>query len=303
MQDFGWNGEVRLEGGNPWPDNAAPLIERVWVGADYFKTMKIGIVRGRAFDDRDRESTPLVAILSELTAEKFWPGQNPIGKRFYRNAGTNTAVEVIGVARDVRTFGLARTSPYLMYISIEQESFGAMTVVLRSDGRDPASVIPGARKVVGAIDPLLPLGRVQTMIDVVGRSVTQPRLISSLTMLFGGLAGLLAMVGVYGVMAYNVRRARREFGIRLALGADPAAVRRLVVRRGLVLGALGVALGAGGALLLTRTLQALLNDVKPTDPAVFLGTALALLLVSVAAGFVPALQASRTDPNVVLRAE
>ncbi len=156
---------------------------------------------------------------------------------------------------------------------------------------------------MASADPLLPLARVQTMSDVVGRSVTQPRLLSALTALFGGLAGLLAVVGVYGVMAYNVRRARREFGIRLALGADPARVRRLVAVRGLVLGAIGVGLGAAGALLLTRTLQAMLNDVKPTDPAVFVGTGLVLIAVCVAAGFVPALQASRTDPMIVLRAE
>jgi putative ABC transport system permease protein len=303
MQDFGWNGEVRLEGGNPWPDNAAPLIERSWVNAEYFKTMKIDLVKGRAFDDRDREGGPLVSVLSQRTAEKFWPGQDPIGKRLFRGSGATQPVEVIGVARDVRTYGLARVSPYIMYISIEQEPFGAMTVVMRSQGRDPQSVIPAARKIVASIDPLLPLARVQAMSDVVGKSVTQPRLISSLTALFGGLAGLLAVVGVYGVMSYNVRRARREFGIRLALGADPAGVRRLVVRRGLVLGTVGVALGAAGALLLTRTLQALLDDVKPTDPAVFVGTAIALVAVCVAAGFVPALQASRTDPMVVLRTD
>jgi ABC-type antimicrobial peptide transport system permease subunit len=190
-----------------------------------------------------------------------------------------------------------------MYVSIEQEPFGAMTVVLRTESRNPTDVIPAARKIVAAMDPLLPLARVQTMTEVVGKSVTQPRLLSSLTTLFGGLAGLLAVVGVYGVMAYNVRRARREFGIRLALGADPARVRRLVVGRGLLLGTIGVVLGAAGALLLTRTIQALLDDVKPTDPAVFIGTGVALLVVCVAAGFVPALQASRTDPMIVLRAE
>jgi putative ABC transport system permease protein len=304
MQDFGWNGEVRLEGGNPWPANAAPLVERNWVGADYFKTMRTDIVRGRPFDERDRQGMPLVTILSERTAEKFWPGQNPIGKRFFRNAGPgNSPVEVIGVARDVRTYGLARVSPYIMYVSIEQEPFGAMTVVLRTESRNPTDVIPGARKIIAAMDPLLPLARVQTMTEVVGKSVTQPRLLSSLTTLFGGLAGLLAVVGVYGVMAYNVRRARREFGIRLALGADPARVRRLVVGRGLLLGTIGVVLGAAGALLLTRTIQALLDDVKPTDPAVFIGTGIALLVVCVAAGFVPALQASRTDPMIVLRAD
>jgi putative ABC transport system permease protein len=204
---------------------------------------------------------------------------------------------------DSVTYVSGTASPYLMYISISQEPFRAMTVVLRSQGADPTAVIPAARSIIASMDPLLPLARIQTMTDVVGRSVTQPRLLSSLTALFAGLAALLAMVGVYGVMAYNVRRARREFGIRLALGADPGAVRRLVVRRGLMLGTLGVALGSAGALFLTRTLQALLNDVKSTDPAVFIGTGVSLLVVSVAAGFVPALQASRTDPNVVLRAE
>ncbi len=304
MQDFGWNGEVRLEGGNPWPGDAAPLIERMWVGADYFKTMRTDIVKGRVFDDRDREGMPLVSVLSERTAEKFWPGQNPIGKRFYRgSSGTDTPIEVIGVVKDVRTYGLARVSPYLMHISIEQEPFGAMTVVLRSQGTDPTTVIPGARKLVASMDPQLPMARIQTMSEVVGKSVTQPRLLSSLSALFGGLAGVLAIVGVYGVMAYNVRRARREFGIRLALGADPARVRRLVALRGLLLGTLGVATGAVGALLLTRTLQTMLNDVKPTDPVVFVVTAVALIVVCVAAGFVPALQASRTDPMVVLRTD
>jgi ABC-type antimicrobial peptide transport system permease subunit len=163
--------------------------------------------------------------------------------------------------------------------------------------------MPAVRQVVSAIDPMLPVARVQTMEEVVSKSVTQPRLISSLTSLFGALAGFLAAVGVYGVMAYNVRRERRAFAIRLALGADPGSVRRLVLGRGLVLGTLGVAIGAAGALLLTRTMQTLLTDVKPADPFVFGVTAALLVVVAVIAGFLPAFQASRTDPLVVLRAE
>jgi ABC-type antimicrobial peptide transport system permease subunit len=153
------------------------------------------------------------------------------------------------------------------------------------------------------MDPMLPLARVQTMHQVVAQSVSQPRLLSVLASLFGVLAGVLAAVGVYGVMAYNVRRERRDFGIRLALGADPKRVRGLVLVRGLILGGAGVALGAGGALLLTRTMQALLVDVQPTDPTVFALTGGALLLVTVLAGYIPALQASRTDPIVALRSE
>jgi ABC-type antimicrobial peptide transport system permease subunit len=147
------------------------------------------------------------------------------------------------------------------------------------------------------------LSKVQTLESVVGDSVNQQRLLSSLASLFGTLAGVLAAVGVYGVMAYNVRRTRREFGIRLALGANPARVRRLVVLRGLWLGTIGVVIGAVGAMLLTRTMSAMLSDVKPTDPSVFGLTGALLVVVALAACYLPALQASRTDPMVVLRAE
>ena len=141
------------------------------------------------------------------------------------------------------------------------------------------------------------------MADVVSRSVTQPRLISSLASLFGALAGLLAAVGVYGVMAANVRRERRAFAIRLALGAEPASVRGLVLRRGLSVGAIGVTIGAGAALLLTRTMQAVLTGVEAANPVVFGLTAAGLLVLTALSGYLPAFQASRTDPLVVLRAE
>ena len=147
----------------------------------------------------------------------------------------------------------------------------------------------------------VPITQVQTMEEVVSSSVGQPRLMSALTALFGVLAGLLAMIGVYGVMAYNVRRQRREFGIRLALGAGESSVRNLVIGRGLLLAAAGVALGAGGAWLLGGVVTALLNDVKPTDPVVFVATGLAVLAVSTLASYLPARAAARVDPMVVLR--
>ena len=176
-----------------------------------------------------------------------------------------------------------------------------MTVVIRTVADDPTTIIPTARQIVASIDPALPIAQVQTMEHVVSESVGQPRLMSALTVLFGALAGALAMVGVYGVMAYNVRRQRREFGIRIALGADRARVRNLVVGRGLALAAAGVALGAAGAWLLTGLMQAMLNDVKPTDASVFVATAAAVLAVSVAASYLPARIAGQVDPMVVLR--
>jgi len=157
------------------------------------------------------------------------------------------------------------------------------------------------RQIVASIDPALPVSVVQTMEHLVMESVGQPRLMSALTVLFGGLAGLRAMVGVYGVMAYNVRRQRREFGIRLALGADEARVRNLVVGRGLALAIAGVALGAARAWQLTGLLQTMLNDVKPTDAPVFAGTSIAVLAVAVAASYLPTRSAGRVDPTIVLR--
>ena len=141
----------------------------------------------------------------------------------------------------------------------------------------------------------------QTLAEVVSASVGQPRLLSALSGLFGVLAGLLAMVGIYGVTSYNVRRQRREYGIRLALGADPGAVRRLIVRRGASVAGIGIAVGAVFGLLLTRVLASMLTDVKPTDPAVFLGNAVMVLAVSMAACYIPARWAGRVDPAMVLR--
>jgi predicted permease len=300
MHQFGWNGEVTLESGNPWPPNEAPLIERAWVGAAYFQTMGIEIVQGRAFEDRDRQGATRVTIISERTASKFWPGENAVGRRFARGStfgGNYPITEVIGVARDVRTFGLA------LYLPVEQEPFTALTVVLRTASPDPASVMPAVRSVVASIDSGLPVARVQPMAEVVARSVTQPRLVSRLSALFGVLAGLLAAVGVYGVMAFNVRRERREFGIRLALGADPRHVRTLVVARGARLAAIGLGIGLAAALLLTRAMQSLLLAVEAADPTVFVLTAAGMFVVTIVAGYLPAWQASRTDPMIVLRVE
>jgi ABC-type antimicrobial peptide transport system permease subunit len=148
---------------------------------------------------------------------------------------------------------------------------------------------------------MLPLNNIQTMEHVVGESVGQPRLMSALTTLFGALAGLLAVVGVYGVMAYNVRRQRREFGIRLALGADSARVRKLVVTRGLALAFAGVAIGLLASWALTGVLKSMLNDVRPTDPIVFAATAVGVVAVAVLASYLPARAAGRVDPMVVLR--
>ncbi len=300
MYRFGSNGEMQREGGNPWAAGDSPLVEYNFIGGDYFKTMGIPLLQGRVFDARDGAKSAPVVVISRAMAQKFWPGEDPIGRRV-APAQSNNWFTVVGVVGDVRSFGLVAKSPYEFYQSIEQQPVSALTVVLRTENDDPGVTIKSARQIVTSMDPTLPITTVQTMEQVVSASVGQPRLMSALTALFGVLAGLLAMVGVYGVTSYNVRRQRREFGIRIALGAEPGAVQRVVVGRGLVVASIGIALGALGSLFLTRTLQVMLNDVQPTDSSVFATNAVLVLVVSMLACYLPARSAGRVDPMVVLR--
>src|SRR6185503_19474975 len=302
MYRFGSNGEMTREGGNPWGPNENPLVEYRYLYGDYLKALGIPVLRGRTLDSRDGLNTNGV-LINQAMADKFWPGEDPIGKRFGQGTNLQTWYIVVGVVGNIRSFGLASKSPFEFFRTTDQVPVNSMTVVLRSSGVEPSSLIPSARAIVSTLDPNLPVNNVQTMQEVVSASVGQPRLLSALSGLFGALAGLLAMVGIYGVTSYNVRRQRREYGIRLALGADPGAVRRLIVRRGAAVAGIGVAVGAVFGLLLTRVLASMLNDVKPTDPAVFLGNAVMVLVVSMAACYIPARWAGRVDPAVVLRNE
>jgi putative ABC transport system permease protein len=300
MFNYGWNGEFQIDGQTPWGPNDAPLVEYRWFYGDYMKTMGIRLLAGRMLDERDRASSTAV-LINQAMAQKFWPGQEALGKRFGQGSDRGKWYQVVGVLSDVRSYGLASKMPYEFYRTIEESAFQTMTVVIRTRGEDPMAVIPTARQIVSSLDPSLPLNEVQTMEHVVSESVGQPRLMSALSGLFGALAGVLAMVGVYGVMAYNVRRQRRDFGIRLALGADRTRIRNLVVGRGLVLAAIGVAFGTFGAWLLTGVLRVVLNDVRPTDPAVFAATAASVLVVTLVACYVPARAAGNVDPMIVLR--
>ena len=300
MYRFGSNGEMTREGGNPWGPNENPLVEYCFMYGDYLKALGVPVLRGRTLDARDGDGT-LTVLVNQAMAEKFWPNEDPLGKRFGNGTNPSQYWTVVGVIGNMRSFGLAARTPFEFYRTTDQVSVNAMTVVIRSKGVDPATLIPSARTIVASLDASLPVTNVQTMEQVVSASVGQPRLLSALSALFGALAGLLAMVGVYGVTAYNVRRQRREFGIRLALGADPATVRRLIVRRGTVLASAGIAIGCAVGLPLTRVLQSMLHDVKPTDPAVFAGNAALVLAVSMAACYLPARWAGRVDPAVVLR--
>ena len=300
MHWFGFNGEMSIEGGNPWPDNQAPLVEYRWLHGQYLKTLGIPILKGRTLDEHDGPGTTNV-LINRAMAEKFWPGQDPIGKRFGQGDDTSHWYQVVGVIGDVRSYGLTARAPYEFYRTLDEEAFPSMTVVIRTRAADAESIIPTARKIVASVDPTLPLTAIHTLDEVVASSVEEPRFMSALTALFATLAGVLAMVGVYGVMAYNVRRQRREFGVRLALGASPSRLGRLVLGRTLRLAAVGVGAGALGAWALGRVLTTLLNDVKPGDPWVYGVTAVAMFVVALLASALPARAAARVDPITVLR--
>ena len=301
MYRFGTNGEMQIEGKAPFGPNDAPLVEYRWYYGDYFKALGIPLLKGRWLDARDGDQTTTV-LINQAMAEKFWPGQEALGKRFGgRGQDRSRWFEVVGIVGNIRSFGLARTTPSEFYRSIEQQNSPSQTVVIRASTGDPSSLIPTARQIVRSIDPALPVTGVQTMEEVVSASVGQQRLISAMAGVFALLAALLAMVGVFGVMTYNVRRQRREIGIRLALGAERSTVRRLIVGRAAKLALVGSAGGALAAFLLAGTLQSMLDDVTPKDPMVFAGTALAVVVAALLASYLPALSAGKTDPMIVLR--
>lgn len=327
MYSWGTNGEFQIEGGTSWDAKHAPLVEYRWMHGDYLKTLGVPLLAGRMLDQRDGRASRAV-LINRAMAEKFWPGKDPLGRRFGQGSDTSTWYEVVGVVGDIRSAGMTRDTLFEFYRTHEQAFYNGideiarrggdaaaqagarrqlmawisgMTVVIRTRGDDPMAVIPTARQIVGSLDATIPLTQIQTMEEVVADSVGQPRLMSALTGLFGALAGFLATVGVYGVMAYNVRRQRREFGIRLAIGASQGDVGRLVFGRGLRLATLGIAIGGFGGWMLSGVLQSMLNDVKPTDATVFVLTGAAVLAVALLASYLPARAAGRVDPMIVLR--
>ncbi len=300
MYQFGRNGEMNIEGTPPWGTNDAPLVEYRFVLGDYFNSLGIRTLKGRPLGPRDGKGTKTV-VINQAMAEKFWPGQEPIGKRFGQGRDVSQWYEVVGIISNVRSFGLAAATPYEFYQTLEQSAYADMTVVMRASKGAPEDLMPGARQAVASLDPTLPVTSVQTMETVMAASVGQPRFFTALSGLFGGVAFALSMVGIYGVMAYNVRRQRQEFGIRFALGARGSDVRKIVIGRGLRLAGAGVCLGLLGAFALTRLLSSMLDDVAPTDPWVFGAMALSVLSATTAASLIPAVHASRVDPIVVLR--
>ena len=278
-----------------------PLVAVRQVTPDYFDTARTPLLNGRVFTERDAAGGQAVVIANETTAKRYWPGQNPVGKHL-ANSRDMIQREVVGVVADVKFNTLSTASSEEMYLPLAQSPWPAMTLLVRWNG-DSRALVSSVRAKIAEVDPTLPLSGILSMEDVVSTSVAQPRLIMQFVGVFAGFALLLSAIGIYGVMAYSVTRRKQELGIRVALGADPRDILRLVVGQGMKLALVGVGLGVLTSLLLTRLLSSLLFGVHAIDPLAFVGSAAVLALAAFVACYLPARRATRVDPIVVLRFE
>ncbi len=284
-----------------------PNTAYAMVGSTFFETMEIPMVAGRALDKRDVEGAPTAAVVNQVFAEKYFKGQNPVGRHFGLGGIKNAVdIEIVGIARTARYSSLRREIPPVTYIRWVQAPKGRrlqeMIFELRATG-DPLALSNTVRQIVHQAGPMVPVANMTTQSRRIDQTISQERTFAQLCACFGGLALLMACVGLYGTMAYAVARRTGEIGIRMALGATRRRVIWMVLREVLVLSVFGLAIGLGAAYQTTAFLKSFLFGVKPNDP-VAMGASVAILIVcAVLAGYFPAFRASRIDPMVALRNE
>src|SRR5215475_218736 len=303
-----YNGDstsVSVEGiPDPPPDQQLDVIFRA-IGPGYFDTMGIPIIRGHDFTDHDNANAKDAVIISEKTAQHFWPGQDPIGKRLKPGLGKSDSPwrEVIGVVKDVRQNDLVAPPKMEMYFTYRQLKNLAPNALVVRTSIEPVSLGGSVRDAIWSLDKDQTVADIDTMDHIVAEAVARQRFSMLLLGLFAALALLLASVGIYGVMSYSVAQRTREIGIRIALGARRADVLQMTVKQGLKLVGVGMVLGLAAAFLLTRVMTSLLHGISATDPRTFAGISLVLFAVAILASYIPALRATRVDPITALRAQ
>ena len=289
---------VFLEGQDVTDARAGRLVQINTISDGYFESMGIPVLRGRVFTDRDTPNTPQVVIVNETMAQRFWPDEDPVGKRF-RFFGQQQLTEVVGIARDSKYNFIGEAPQPFIYQPLGQAPQPAVTLHIRS--ANPDAVLGTVRSVVQQLEPNMPLVGVFTMRDLFDQALWAPRMGALLLAIFGGLALVLASIGVYGVMAYSVSQRTRELGIRLALGATASEVRGMVFRQGIGLTAVGVVVGLAAAVGLSQLVTSLLFNTSPVDPVTFTVIPIVLIGVACLAIEIPARRASRVDPVIALR--
>jgi putative ABC transport system permease protein len=294
-----------VEGRTPTPAEASIEVPLDAVTPDYFRTMGIRLLEGRTFTPRDGPDAPRVAIVNESMARRFWPGESAVGKRFRYGTGPDNQapwLTIVGVVADMRRTGYDKPVRYETFLPIGQYTPGRLTFVVRT-ANDPLALARTARAEVRRVDPDQPVYQVESMDQRLSAMVAQRRFSMALLGMFAALALILGVVGVYGVTSYLVAQRTREVGLRLALGAEPRTVVRMVIRQGMLVAAAGIGAGLLGALLTTRLMAGLLYGVRPTDAVTLLAVTALLATATFVANYLPARRASRVDPLVALREE
>jgi predicted permease len=284
--------------------NERPIATYLPVTPGYFRTLEIPLRRGREFAEQDTQDAQRVAIVDEALARRFWPaypgGLDPVGQRIWVGGLNPKPAQIVGIAADVHQSLEGSTWPETVYVSFVQNPLPSAMLAVRTEG-DPLRFTSAVRERLRALDKDQAISMVGTMDGLVEEQVGQRRLLVILLGSFAGVALVLAVIGIYGVIAYSVAQRTQEMGIRRALGAQQSDILRLVVAQGFRLALAGVVVGIAGAYGLTRLMESLLFQVKATDPATFAGVALLFLLVALAASWIPARRATCIDPMAALR--
>jgi putative ABC transport system permease protein len=299
--DMTMTGDFQIEGQAAAPGQALPKADFRIVSPSYFEALHIPILKGRGFLQSDRPGNPDVAILNRSAAIHLWGSKDPIGTRFSTDGG-KTWNQVVGVIGDIKQYGLDKDVVDEIYVPLAQNPMGQASLVVKT-AVEPMSIARGVIELLHGVDPNQPAARVRSLEQVRAESVAAPRLTTNLLGLFALLALAIAATGIGGVMALAVGQRRHEIGVRMAIGARPAEILRMILGQGMALALIGVALGLFGALWLTRLLQQLLFEVAPTDPLTYAGVAVVLGLAALVACYVPARRAARVDPLIALRTE
>ena len=307
-----FDGSVRFVGGvqvegrsapDSMPDNTLHIAQNM-IYAGYFSTLRIPLLAGRYLDRRDGAGSPQSTVVNEAFVKQFLPNENPVGRRiqFGRAIGTNVWCTIVGVVGDTKQIGTAAETMPEAFLPLDQLAFPNMTLVIRTDA-NTGTILADVRAALASVDKNVPLSTVEALDDMLARRVASQRFNMALLVAFASLALLLAAVGIYGVMAYAVGQRRQEIGIRMALGALPSNVQRMVLAQGARLAFFGVLVGLSAGICLTRLLRAALFEVTPSDPLTFISGAILLFGVALVACWLPARRAMRVDPIVALRYE
>jgi predicted permease len=295
------SGSYSIVGYTPGPADAAPHGRQEVVGGDYFRAMQIPLVEGRLFNDGDTaESTPVV-VVDQYLANRYFAGTSALGHQIQRGGPDSPKITIVGVVGTINTIDLAQpVTKERLYYPVTQAPRPAMGITLKT-ALDPVTLVAPLREAVQSIDPDQPVADVRTMDQWIARSLANRRAPTVLLALFGGVALVLSAIGIYGVLAFGVAQRVREFGIRQALGADRPSILSLVIAQGMRTTAAGIAVGLIGAWWLSRFLRTLLVGVQQHDAAVFTAVTALLVLVALAACYIPARRATEIDPMIALR--